>query len=419
MNSPKAAPGANASSDRSRPSGPATWKADARALFGALPRGVDSQGVIAAIGANTGTSGGYAYVIGFGYAARVLLRSLTRRVNSRDPDDFVPEDALIHPLAFCARHFVELFLKDIPREIYGLRGQSFQPEEHHSIDKLWDPFEVACGLDRRLRQFPGKLRDAVMAMSALDPTGQTFRYRNDKDNQMHLEDLAVIHVPEFEHTFMQLFDVVEDLYAELEGLRDEYSLGTYTDQLSRADLDEIARRIGEAAREGKQALKIAQSSIQTDFSLSRSQYAQARERIAGHYGLSSLAGKDRPLKELSADTLAVAVNAIFENEAAKLLERSDVAALWGVLCAGDHRGAAEYYDIEGQAFLANTIPTDRADVLRRLRNKPTHLRRGLSRLGQTALIQALDAMVSEEELRQFENRSRSGRWSHTRAVRTP
>jgi hypothetical protein len=52
-------------------------------------------------------------VVGFGFAAQILLRSLTRRDLNDDPEEFVPEDALIYPLAYCTRHFVELFLKDI------------------------------------------------------------------------------------------------------------------------------------------------------------------------------------------------------------------------------------------------------------------------------------------------------------------
>lgn len=396
----------------SSPSGSSPEDADARALFGARRSGIDLQGPIAAVGANTGGSGGHAYVIGFGLAAQVLLRSLTWREASGDPEEFIPEDALIHPLAYCARHFVELFLKDVPHELHALRNAEFKSEEHHDIQKLWGAFDVACCVDRRLREFPDRLRDAVMAIAALDPTGQTFRYRNNRDNEQHLRDLAVIYVPEFERSFMRMFDTVKELYAHIEGLQWEYSLGTYTENLSRSDLMEVAQRLGEAAKEGKQALRSAQVSICADFSLSRRQYHLAREQIDNHYGLSQRAGKERPLKDLTSETLGVTVVAIFVEEAASLLAESDVAAIWGVLSVGDVLGGSEDYDPQVQAFLDRKIPTGTQDVLRALRNKPTQLRKGLARLGQMTLLEALDSMVPLDELLQIEEHRWCDRWHH-------
>jgi hypothetical protein len=388
---------------------PLAKEVDPRTLFGALPCGTDRDGPIAAVGTNTGGSGGHAYVIGFGLAAKLLLRSLTRRDAGRDPEEFVPEDALIHPIAYCTRHFVELFLKDIPLELYGLRQMEFKAEEHHDIGKLWSSFEAACNHDRRTREFPAKLRDAVMAIATLDPTGQTFRYRNDTESRIHLEDLAVIYVPEFEQAYLRMLETVQELYALLEGLQLEYALGTYTESLSRSDLMDIAQRIGVAAEVGKQELKAAQKGICTDYSLSLRQYELARAQIDKHYGLSSLAGTEKPLKELTVEVLGVAVFAIFVEEVESLLSEPDVAAIWGVLCAGDAMCGSEDYDPQVQCFLERSIPTGRADALRALRSRPTRLRRGLQKLGQRTLLKALDSMVPIEELKQIEKAYRHDR----------
>lgn len=389
-----------------RSAGTPPEKVDPRALFGALQRGTGREGPIAAVGTNTGGSGEYSYVIGFGLAAKVLLHSLTRRSTGGYPDEFVPEDALVHPIAYCARHFVELFLKDVPRELHGLRQQEFRAEGHHDIRKLWGKFEVACSLDRRTREFPAKLHDPVMAIASLDPTGQTFRYRSDTMNKVHLEDLAVIYLPKFEESFVALLETVQDLYARIEGLQFEYILGTYTDCLSRSDLMDIASRIGDAAKSGKQALKTAQKSICTDYALSQRQYELARAQIDKHYKLSALAGKEKPLKELTVDVLGVVVFALFVAEVDALLREEDVAAIWGVLCVADVMGGSEDYDPQVERYLARNIPTGRHDVLRALRSRPTRLRTGLQRLGQQALVDALDSLIPPQELRQFEQVSR-------------
>lgn len=382
---------------------------DVRRLFGAFPHGVNTMGVVAGVGKNTGGDGRRAYVMGFGSATQVLLRSLTARTGDGDPDDFLFEDALIHPIAFCARHFVELFLKDLPREIYALRNQEFKAAGHHSIQDLWKPFADACLADRRLLSYPAKLSDAVMAMGALDPTGQTFRYRNALDGKIHLQDLQVIHVDAFESTFVALRNTVESLYQELEGLQAEYFLGTYTDQLSRQDLVEIAKRIGAAATGGKEALKAQQASIQTDYNLSRSQYAAARKVIERHYLLSELTGKERPLKKLNVVGLSALVAAINKDPAAPPLSRDEVAAAWGLARAGGPIGHCEYYDTDVKDFLAPNNTTTISDVMRELRATPTLLRKGLVKLGQRTLIQALDTLISEEQYLELERRSRIDR----------
>jgi hypothetical protein len=385
--------------------------ADARALFGARPGGIDLQGPIAAVGRNTGGSGAHAYVIGFAYAAQVLLRSITRRT-LHELDEFIPEDALIHPLAYCTRHFVELFLKDIPQEIYALRGKTFKADEHHDISKLWLEFESACDTDRRLSEFPTRLRDAVNAIARLDPTGQTFRYRKNKDDETHLNDLDTIYVLQFEKTFNSMFEAVKDLYASLEGLQFEYMLGTWTDRLSRADLQDIAQRVGIACQEGKEALRAAQADMCKQFSLSRSQYQAARDQIERHYLFSQLAGRERHLAEISSETLGVILFGIVEEECAALLSDSELAAVWGVLRVGDVMGASEDYDPQVQAFIKGEVPADSRDVIRVLRSKPSRFRRGLLRLGQQSLLEGLDGRLRPDELQQIEEDSRRTRSHH-------
>jgi hypothetical protein len=384
---------------------------DARALFGARQLGVDLQGPIAAVGTNTGGAGTHAYVIGFAYGAQVLLRSLTRRRPS-DSDELVPEDALIHPLAYCTRHFVELFLKDVPREIHSLRGRIFKAGEHHNIRKLWVEFESACGVDRRLSEFPNRLRDAVDAIAQLDPTGQTFRYRKNKDDETHLKDLAIIYVPQFEQTFNPMFEAVKELYAALEDLQLEYMLGTWTDRLSRADLHDIAICIGKAGQGGKEALRAAQVDMCKQFLLSRSQYQAARDHIERHYRFSQLAGSERPLAEISCETLGVILFAVVEEECGALLSDRELAAVWGVLRVGDVMGASEDYDPQVRAFIKREVPADSRDVIRVLRSKPTQFRKGLLRLGQQSLLEGLEGMLTVDELQQFEEDRRRTRWYH-------
>lgn len=380
---------------------------DRRLLFGARHMGAaDLSGPIAAVGNNTGGSGEHAYVFGFAYAAQILLSALTRR---RTAPEFIPEDALIHPIAFNTRHFVELFLKDATKQIHGLRSRVVEIGEHHDIERLWPGFEEACRQDRRLRRFPEALREAVWSIAALDPTGQTFRYRRDRENAIHLADVAVISVRQFEASFSAMFALVKDLYDEIENLQWEYILGTYTDKLSRGDLIDIARRLGVAGRIGKTALAEAQSLIRTEYSLSRTQYASARAQIDGSYFLSHLADNEKPLKELTVSSLGVIAFSLFEPDAAELLTDVEVAALWGILCVGDAVGDSEYYDPKVAGFQKHDTSTTTSDVLRTLRNQPPYLRRGLLRLGQAQLVEALDSLVLPAELEALRDANRGGR----------
>lgn len=375
---------------------------DPRALFGALSRGVDLQGPIAAVGRNTDSPDGHAYVLGFGLAAQVLLRALTSRQTGSDPDLFVSEDALIYPIAFCARHFAELFLKEAPQAIHGLRGGSFKSPDHHDIERLWPDFEQACSLDRRLQHFPELLREPILAIARLDPSGQTFRYRRSSEDKLHLNDLAVIYVPQFERAFTRLLDTVKEFDSLTDGLRWEYELGTFTENLSRFDLEKIAERIGVAAATGKEALRREQRSICSEFGLSNRQYELARTKIQQDYRLSRLAGVEKPIAAIASETIAILIFSLTEADVANLLMESEVAATWGVLAAGGNPGVAEDFEPEVARFLDRTSPTSRADVIRRFRRHPTRFVRGLRRLGQSSLLAALEELFPLAELEAYE-----------------
>jgi hypothetical protein len=261
-----------------------------RITFGAFPRGFDTLDLLAAVGSNTGGDSDYGYVFGHGLAAELLFRSLGRghggsRRKSYGSSAHV--DALIYPLCYCIRHYVELSLKDAIKRIRMLRGETTPSNHSHSLQQISTHFAEACVRDRRLGIHATALKPLVDAIAAVDPTGQAFRYRASLTGDVHHRKTAVIHVRSVEITFRALREALDHLDADLDRLEWEYHLGTYTSRLSRADLFSIAEVIKNTfSQMDKGWMTKVRTYVKQMFELSNSEFDAADELIEKNRFLS-------------------------------------------------------------------------------------------------------------------------------------
>ncbi len=83
--------------------------------------------------------------------------------------------------SFCARHRIELFLKDCLLKFKEIRGNAKINEKllqsTHDLERLWDIFKkVAEDTDRRFLTFKNDAEEYVLDFSEMNATGETFRY---------------------------------------------------------------------------------------------------------------------------------------------------------------------------------------------------------------------------------------------------
>lgn len=358
--------------------------------FQRLPGDVGPMDLIAAVGTNSGTESDHAYVFGFGLAAEQLFDALKRTSIRRGTDAVVPAvyiDALIYPLGFCMRHYLELALKAGTRDCRALRGKSTKPDFWHSLREIWPSFVEACNEDRRLGSFAGRLAPLVEAIDEVDPSGQAFRYRADLHGVVHMGNTAVIPVRKAEKTFRELRGVLDEFFDKLEELGWEYSFQTYTRKLSRADLIVIADAIKTSYRpDDKSWMKQLRGRIKQRYDLTNSEFDEADALISATSFLSWRAGIERPLSEISTQTIALLYFALAAFPEENLLSDAEWAGLRGIVEVMRPVGAPEDYPRVTSWHLEHLDRFDRADTARSVMRRPDFFLSALQRMGQPTLV---------------------------------
>jgi hypothetical protein len=145
-------------------------------------------------------------------------------------------DAIIYPIVFCARHRIELFLKDSLLKFNEIRANAKCDEKllqsTHDLEKLWGLFkEVASNTDRRFYSFVDNAEDYILDFSEIDITGETFRYPYDKYKTIHMEETPIINILIFEKRYVELSKMINEFEFLVNHLIYEYAQNTYTSEL--------------------------------------------------------------------------------------------------------------------------------------------------------------------------------------------
>jgi hypothetical protein len=363
-----------------------------RIMFGALPRGVETLDLLAAVGRNTGSDSDHGYVFGHGLAAELLFRAVGKghggsRKTAYGASAYV--DALIYPLCYCIRHYVELSLKGAIKRIRRFRNEKTPPNRDHRLQRIWLQFAQTCLQDRRLPSIAAVLKPLVDSVAAVDPTGQAFRYRSSLKGDVHHIETVVIHLRSTEAMFRALRKALDQLDSALEFLEWEYQLGTFTSRLSRADLVEIAKAV-ELAYDSKDKswMKKIRGEMKQKFELSNSEFDSADKLIEKHWFLSNMSGVELPLKELTAETMYVLPWALAAFPGDDLLSEEEWVGIAGIVGVMLPYSACEDYDWELQRIAEEDKYIDKGYLGRKITHDPDRFLRALHKLGQPTLAAA-------------------------------
>lgn len=356
--------------------------------FPTVPGDVDPLALIAAVGKNSGSETDHVYVLGFGLAAEQLFDSFKRGGNE-GMSSALYVDALIYPLGFCMRHYLELALKAATRECRELRGKESKLDFRHGLNHLWPAFAEACKEDRRLSEYPARLAPLTQAIDEVDPSGQAFRYRADVKGNVHLGETAVIPIQRAERTFRELRKVLDELFNELEALTWEYSFRTFTDDLSRADLVEIAATIKAAYRpDDKTWMKRLREQVKQQYGLTNTQFDRGDKLISETAFLSWRAGIERPITEITEETISCLYFALAAPPEDDFLSDDEWAGLRGIAEVMRAVGAPEDYPRFVAHALGGSHRFDRVDTARAITRRPDLFVNALRRMGQPTLVAA-------------------------------
>ena len=198
------------------------------------------------------------------------------------------EDLLVYPIVYNARHSIELSLKIVIKMLWRIeekKGICYfeevlkerKKELHtHSIECL---YKLACdkkNIDRRIPAYFENIEDMIY-FYYFDEEGDAFKYELNKEDEPHMIKNKISHVSIelLETEFKEVMKKFDDLIYFLDNCIFEYSLGTFTKSLSRADIWDISKRLPVYEEWRKEKFKEVKDEIKQEYHLGSKEFSDA------------------------------------------------------------------------------------------------------------------------------------------------
>ncbi|WP_126282467.1 hypothetical protein [Burkholderia stagnalis] len=315
-------------------------------------------------------------------------------VPDTDEYGYVSIDALVYPICFNARHFIELFLKDSILAASALNKKITQtkPTPTHELTDLWKIFDTIIARDNRLAASGLLLKEVFLEVAEVDDTSMTFRYPYDLKGNAHLSNIIHINLGVLGRRLREVFNQADEFTYLLKELQHEYAQNTFTEKLHRENIETIARQLPTHDKWAED-LEPIKKQICSEFALSSNDFGKAIKLIKHHREFSALIGLELPLDGLPADVFARLAR-VYAGEAAHyIITKDEWLRLEAVMAIGYSSSYSEEYD----SYLKENSNRDFGDpyhfhpedIAKRACENDQLLRCGLLTLGQHTLLAAL------------------------------
>lgn len=388
----------------------------------------EEDAIIACVGENGGTTD-EDIRNGFKRTVELLTESLK--------DGQEVEDLLVYPIVYNARHSIELSLKIVIKmlwEIEGKKGIKYSDEiiaerkkkiHTHNIEEL---YKMACenkNIDRRIPAYFENIEDMIR-FYYFDEEGDAFKYELNKENQPHMIKNKISHISIvlLETEFKEVMEKFDELIYFLRNCMDEYSLGTFTKNLSRTDIWDISKRLPDYEEWRTEKFREIKEEIKQEYHLGSKEFSEAVNLIKKNRFFSENIGCEKIFGTITQEELkeyASLVKYYFEKNKfkegnvtewykldgvqqnaeilKKYLSNSSMETLNTLLCFYDMSNSSlavekledVYEYIVGSSF-------DEMYIIRKLKQKNACLRiiNGMKKCGQVTYTKQLQAALKEE-----------------------
>ena len=389
----------------------------------------EEDAIIACVGENGGTTD-EDIRNGFKRTVELLAESLK--------DGREVEDLLVYPIVYNARHSIELSLKIVIKmlwEIEEKKGIKYSDEiiaerkkkiHTHNIEEL---YKMACenkNIDRRIPAYFENIEDMIR-FYYFDEEGDAFKYELNKENQPHMIKNKISHISIvlLETEFKEVMEKFDELIYFLRNCMDEYSLGTFTKSLSRADIWDISKRLPVYEEWRTEKFKEVKDEIKQEYHLGSKEFSEAVNLIKQNRLFSANIGCEKIFGTITEEELkeyaSLVIKYYFEKNKSKegnvtewhkldgvqqnaeilkkYLSNSSIETLNTLLCFYDMSNSSlavekleDVYDyIVGSSF-------DEVYIIRKLKQKNACLRiiNGMKKCGQVTYTKQLQAALKEE-----------------------
>lgn len=347
------------------------------------------------------------------------------------------EDLLVYPIVYNARHSIELSLKIVIKmlwEIEEKKGIKYSDEiiaerkkkiHTHNIEEL---YKMACenkNIDRRIPAYFENIEDMIR-FYYFDEEGDAFKYELNKEKQPHMIKNKISHISIvlLETEFKEVMEKFDELIYFLRNCMDEYSLGTFTKNLSRTDIWDISKRLPDYEEWRTEKFREIKEEIKQEYHLGSKEFSDAVNLIKQNRLFSANIGCEKIFGTITQEELkeyASLVKYYFEKDKSKkgdvtggyrldkvqqnaeilkkYLSNISMETLNTLLCFYDmsNRSLAVekledvYEYIVGSSF-------DEMYIIRKLKQKNACLRiiNGMKKCGQVTYAKQLQAALKEE-----------------------
>lgn len=371
----------------------------------------------ACVGTNTGANPWEGYRGGFQAGAEVLLAAagVSRPEGASESWGMPNVDYLVYPVCLCARHHVELSLKlAIPlawnifkrRSPDSNKGLQEPPEqnERHGLLSIWKTLnEISGKADQRLAGVVSGLEGYIQDFNKVDPTGQVFRYATGLDSVLHLNDITHINLQTFAERYAKLCSELEALHILLSFLTQEYATGSFTAELNREQLTEIAESLPDRANWDSEDFGQIKKDLIERYGLTSRGFQRALRKIQETRALAVKVGIVEPLTAITAETfekiMSASEDAFRTNSGFSPEECAAISALLQISDFEYPENFAWYsrpLSAEADEDRAASLENERewSYLARKVCQRPDRLLRGLLLLGQAELGAQLQLILN-------------------------
>ena len=390
----------------------------------------EEDAIIACVGENGGTTD-EDIRNGFKRTVELLTESLK--------DGQEVEDLLVYPIVYNARHSIELSLKIVIKmlwEIEGKKGIKYSDEiiaerkkkiHTHNIEEL---YKMACenkNIDRRIPAYFENIEDMIR-FYYFDEEGDAFKYELNKENQPHMIKNKISHISIvlLETEFKEVMEKFDELICFLRNCMDEYSLGTFTKNLSRTDIWDISKRLPDYEEWRTEKFREIKEEIKQEYHLGSKEFSEAVNLIKKNRFFSENIGCEKIFGTITQEELkeyASLVKYYFEKNKfkegnvterykldgvqqnaeilRKYLSSISMETLRTLLCfyeMGNSNLAVEKLEATYKYIVDSAF--DEMYIIRKLKQKNTCLRIivGMKKCGQVTYEKQLQAALEEEKV---------------------
>lgn len=222
---------------------------------------------------------------------------------------------------------LEKYAETLSHNIYG----SIEDAKHnHDLDSLINSICSIYEIEVRIKELFDELLPTLEYYRRIDPDGDAFRYWSSIAGDPHFasKGIGTVNIRVLYIHYMHVKTGFETISLLMDELSKEYQTGTFTKELSRVQIKEIAQLIPKP-HEFSDKIKTVKNEIMEEYGIRSNKFDEVMQIIRGHREFSMLMGNEIAFRSLSSHAIDLFVRSSQGTdewkEAAKEMSKDEIA----------------------------------------------------------------------------------------------